>query len=290
MKTKYYESDYEEAFMQVLADNGWTTCNALELHRKETEALLEDDLRQSLSERYPDLTGAELTRVIANLRNTDCGRAYLTLRSVFTLYRDGFVMSRDDQSLPDMYVQYIDFEHPERNTFRAVNQLTMIEGKENRRPDIMLYVNDIPVCIIELKNPADPDADIYKAWEQIHIRYRRDIPSLMKYCALSCISDGANSRLGTTYSPYEHYYAWKKVHNEDKAARGVAEMQTLIAGAYTPVRLLSLLRDFVYFPDIKEDSDREVEVVCRYPQFFATERLPANWPYAPKARLVRPPY
>lgn len=211
MNNKDYINLYSTyAFMQVLADNGWTACNALELHRKETEALLENDLRQSLHDRHTELTEAELTRVVANLRNTDCGRAYLTLRSIFTLYRDGYVMSRDDQSLPDMHVQYIDFEHPERNIFRAVNQLTMIEGKENRRPDIMLYVNGIPVCIIELKNPADPDADIYKAWEQIHIRYRRDIPSLMKYCALSCISDGANSRLGTTYSPYEHYYAWKK--------------------------------------------------------------------------------
>lgn len=273
---KYYESDYEEAFMQVLADNGWTVSNALELHRKETEALLEGDLRKSLAARHKELTEAELTRVIANLRNTDMGRAYLTLRSVFTFYRDGYIFSRDDQTLPDMHVEYIDFYHPDRNTFRAVNQLTMIEGKENRRPDILLYVNGIPVCIIELKNPADPDADIYKAWEQIHVRYRRDIPSLMKYCALSCISDGANSRLGTTYSPYEHYYAWKKVHNEDNAARGVAEMKTLIAGAYAPARLLSILRDFVYFPDVKENEEKEVEVVCRYPQFFATERLFSN--------------
>lgn len=275
-KAKYYESDYEEAFMQVLGDNGWTTTNALELHRKETEALLESDMRQSIAARHTELTEAELTRVIANLRNTDQGRAYLTLRSVFTLYRDGYIFNRDDQTLPDMHVQYIDFDHSDKNIFRAVNQLTMIEGKENRRPDIMLYVNGIPVCIIELKNPADPDADIYKAWEQIHVRYRRDIPSLMKYCALSCISDGANSRLGTTYSPYEHYYAWKKVNNEDKAARGVAEMQTLIAGAYAPARLLSILRDFVYFPDVKEDEEKEVEVVCRYPQFFATERLFSN--------------
>lgn len=271
MSSKFYESDYEEAFMQTLEENGWIASNALELHRQETEALLESDLYDSLTTRYPDLTDTEVSRLIANLRNTDRGKLYLSLRDEFSTYRDDYVFSRDDTSLPDIPIKYIDFDQPGNNTFRAVNQLTMIEGKENRRPDILLYVNGIPVCIIELKNPADPEASIYDAWEQIHIRYRRDIPSLMKYCALSCISDGANSRLGTTYTPYEHYYAWKKVNNEDKPTRGVAEMQTLIQGAYRPERLLGILRDFVYFPD--EKTNEEKEIVCRYPQFFATYRL-----------------
>lgn len=275
-KSKYLESDYEEAFMDSLEDNGWLRTNALTLPRKETEALLEVDLRENLQSRYPDFTDNEIDRLIAGLRLIDKGKLYLTLREIFVTYRDGITFGRDDQSLPDLHVKYIDFDKVKGNKFRAVQQLTMIEGKENRRPDVMLYINGIPVCIIELKNPADPDADIYKAWEQIHKRYSRDIPSLMKYCALSCISDGSNTRLGTTYSQYEHYYAWKKVHNEDVAAKGIGEMQTLIQGAYAPNRLLTILRDFVYFPDIIENTDKEVEIVCRYPQFFATERLFTN--------------
>lgn len=136
----------------------------------------------------------------------------------------------------------------------------------------MLFINGIPVLIVELKNPADMNATIADAYDQIHIRYKRDIPHLMKYCALSCISDASNSRLGTTYTPYIHYYAWKKVENEDDTAKmGIPELLTLINGAYRPDRILQLLRDFTYFPDIK--LGKEEEIVCRYPQFFATHKL-----------------
>lgn len=116
------------------------------------------------------------------------------------------------------------------------------------------------------------NATIADAYDQIHIRYKRDIPHLMKYCALSCISDASNSRLGTTYTPYIHYYAWKKVENEDDTAKaGIPELMTLINGAYRPKRILQLLRDFTYFPDVK--AGKEEEIVCRYPQFFATHKL-----------------
>lgn len=111
------------------------------------------------------------------------------------------------------------------------------------------------------------NATIADAYDQIHIRYKRDIPHLMKYCALSCISDASNSRLGTTYTPYIHYYAWKKVENEDDTAKaGIPELMTLINGAYRPKRILQLLRDFTYFPDVK--AGKEEEIVCRYPQFL----------------------
>lgn len=140
---------------------------------------------------------------------------------------------------------------------------------------MLLLVNGIPTCIIELKNPTDPDATIANAYEQIHTRYRRDIPHLIRYTALSVLSDGSNTRLGTTYTPYEHYYAWKKVNNADEAAKdGLPQLQTLIAGAFAPKRYLQLLRDFVYFPDLTRG--KEEEIVCRYPQFFATHALFAN--------------
>ena len=274
---KYYESDFEDAFVQLLQQAGWQHSYGETLVREQTSALLEDDLTTFLHATYPDLTTGELQRCVAQLRNTTSTTEYLTAREVFRLYQDGFTLSRDDRSKPDMHVDYIDFETPDYNLFRAVNQFTMIEGKEERRPDVLLFVNGIPVCIIELKNPADENATIWDAWEQIHVRYRRDISSLTKYCALSCISDGANNRLGTPFSPFKHYYAWKKVNNEEeKAMDGVAEMVTLIEGALAPHRLISILRDFVYFPDVQDGKEDETEVVCRYPQYFATLKLEAN--------------
>lgn len=277
-KTRYHESDYEEAFIALLCQHGWTYTYGENLHRRYDECLIEDDLRAFLLRRYAAerLTDDETNAIIANLRNTGKETDYRTLRAVVSLYRDGFEFKRFATG-KTLWVDYMDFDKVENNTFRVVNQFTVNynAGRDNRRPDVLLFVNGIPVCIVELKNPTDERATIYDAYEQIHIRYKRDIPHLMKYCALSCLSDGNNTRLGTTYTPYIHYYAWKKVENEDKTALvGVPELQTLMEGAYRPGRLLSLLRDFCYFPDLK--AGRDEEIVCRYPQFFATRKLLAN--------------
>ena len=280
--SKFCESTYEEAFLQLLEENGWENTYGEDLHRKLDETIIEDDLREFLSRKYSDeaLTDDELSAIVSNLKNTGDVSEFLTLRKVVSLYcgrGDGFTFKRYDGNDTPLVIDYIDFINPGNNIFRAVNQFTVSykSGTKERRPDVLMFVNGIPVCIVELKNPAKASATIEDAYEQIHRRYRRDIPHLMKYCALSCISDGANTRLGTTYSEYIHYYAWKKVENEDPAAnKGVPQLETLIKGAYRPDRFLMLLRDFVYFPDVS--SGREEEVICRYPQFFATNMLAAS--------------
>ena len=115
------------------------------------------------------------------------------------------------QANEPMMIPLIDFDHPDNNIFRVVNQFTVdyVNNGEtkNRRPDVLLYVNGMPVCCIELKSPTDANATINKAWEQINIRYWRDIPHLLHYCPLACISDGVKTQLGTVRTPYEHFYA-----------------------------------------------------------------------------------
>ena len=276
MRVGYCESEYEAATLNLLEAEGWLCSRGDELHRKYSDTILEEDLNAFLCRRYPDFTGEERSRVVFNLRNTGGNTDYLALRSVGQLCLNGFVFDRDDASLPSRQVDYIDFERPDQNIFRAVSQLTVRELGAERRPDVLLYVNGIPLCIIELKNPAQRQASISSAWEQIHIRYKRDIPSLMKFCLLSVISDGGNTRLGTTCAPFEHYYAWKKVENEENAASGLGELQSLVKGALAPGRLLEIVRDFVYFPDVQEGQQQELEIVCRYPQFFAVRKLYAS--------------
>lgn len=174
-------------------------------------------------------------------------------------------------------VELIDFENPENNIFRVVNQFTVEYTnngqKENRRPDILLFVNGMPLCIIELKNPADFNATIHDAYEQIASRYWRDIPHLLHYCPLACISDGVKTRLGTVCTPYEHFYAWRRVNDGDKVSTlPFEETQTMIKGVYSPARFLEIFRDYIYFQDSEYDSE-EKEIVCRYPQFFAARLL-----------------
>lgn len=270
---KLYESEYEKGFCELMTQAGWLHTHGSKLNRLTSETLYENDLRDFLAMQYPMLSQSEYDAIVGNLRNIGEDTLYHTLRASFLLYRDGFTFNRlekDEQIL----VQYIDFEHPEKNIFRVTNQFEVSYGGSDkvRIPDVLLLVNGIPTCIIELKNPTDPNATIANAHDQIHIRYRRDIPHLIRYTALSVISDMSNTRLGTTYTPYEHYYAWKKINNSDNTAKsGLPELQTLIGGAFTPDRYLQLLRDFVYFPDLKRE--KEEEIVCRYPQFFATQAL-----------------
>lgn len=279
MNGKYYESDYEEAFVQLLQSEGWQyTYGENLVNHKVTEALYEKDLRDYIAANYNDrsLSANDVDGIVANLRNCGGATDYLALRNTFLLCQNGYTFRPTQPDKQPFLFEYIDFEHPEHNIFRCVNQYEMQQGKQTRIPDIMLFVNGIPVGIIELKNPTDPLADIGKAHTQITVRYKRDIFSLLKYCAIAVISDGSNSRLGTVFTPYEYFYAWKKVSGNENACTGVLELQSLVSGALNPNRLLQILRDFVYFPDVSEGTIDETEIVCRYPQFFATQKLRDN--------------
>lgn len=271
-KGKLYESDFEEALVSLFQDVHWAYTHGDEINRKLTDPLIEEDLRCYLQARYStrSLTPSEMDGIVANLRNISGQNDYYALQNAYYLYRDGY----DFQPLQGepFKLEYIDFVNPSRNIFRCVNQFTMVQGSENRRPDIMLYINGIPVCIIELKNPTTQNATIRDAHEQISIRYMRDIPNLLKYCALSVISDAAKTKLGTPFTPFEFYYEWKKVENEDQAGKGLDTLRTLVRGALCPERILEILRDYIYFPDPSDNQDT-TEIVCRYPQFFATRKL-----------------
>lgn len=279
MNGKLYESDYEQAFCQLLEEQGWTLSHGDTIHRQYTDALLEDDLRTYLQDRYctKGVPSEDIEHFIARIRNVGGATDYERHKAAFKLYHDGFDYNFADNSKPAIHIDYIDFskEDYDNNIFRAVNQFEMQEGKMHRRPDIMLFINGIPIGIIELKNPTDPNATIRNAQEQICNRYRRDIYSLLQYCALACISDGSNTRMGTVFTPYEFFYAWKKVENSDKVAAGIDEMRTMIAGALSPERITQILQDYIYIPD-NTDDDKEIEIVSRYPQYFATELLRDN--------------
>ncbi|MCD8290061.1 MAG: HsdR family type I site-specific deoxyribonuclease, partial [Prevotella sp.] len=274
---KYYESDFEEAFIEFLQETSWRYTFGDDLHRKLTDPLIEDDLREFIDAQYNDkqLSNTEKDKIIANLRNVSGQNDYYTLQKAFMLYRDGYDFTNRESGKEPFHLEYIDFEHPNHNIFRCINQFTMEQGRENRRPDILLFINGIPVCIIELKNPTNQNATVRDAHTQICTRYMRDIPNLLKYTALAVISDGAKNELGTPFTPFEFFYEWKKIENEDKPCNDIETLQTLISGALSPERTLEILRDYVYFPDPTNENDT-TEIVCRYPQFFATRKLRDN--------------
>lgn len=273
---RYCESEFEDAFLSFLEDEGWNYLPGNNIPRgSKTTVLYSDDMEQFLSKTNADLTVEEIHQIIDRVRLAGAESEFSTLHMVYRWMVDGVQFI--PQSGVARMVSLIDFEHPENNIFRAVNQFSVeyINNgqKENRRPDVLLFVNGIPLCIIELKNPADANATIYDAYEQITTRYWRDIPHLLHYCPLACISDGVKTRLGTVRTPYEHFYAWRRVNDGDKVSTlPFEETQTMIKGVYNPQRFLEIFRDYIYFQDSEYDSD-EYEIVCRYPQFFATRLL-----------------
>jgi len=278
MKGKFFESDYEEALIDLLVQQGWEYTNGgnESISRKNREVLLVKDLKFYLQQRYVDLQASDIEEIIDRLRHMSGQTHFERLRNTYYLVRDGFRYTRNqDGKIFD--IEFVDFEQQNtNNVYRCVNQFEVGYGPKDdvRIPDVLLFINGIPLCIFELKNPTDFNATIANAYDQIHTRYKRDIPHLLRYCPLSCISDATvnNTKLGTTYTPYNHYYVWKKVNNEDESAkRGADQVKTIVAGVYEPNRFLEIVRDYVYFPD--KTHDKEEEVVCRYPQFFATRML-----------------
>lgn len=272
----FVESDYENALIAFLEREGWQYLYGDSIPRaNRKEVLYMDDLLLFLKDNYKNVNDEELQRIADNVRLVGAHSDFATLHKVYKWMIDG--MPAIDKKGEPTTVALVDFENVDNNIFRVVNQFAveyMNNGvTKNRRPDVLLYVNGIPVCVIELKNPADANATIEDAWEQINTRYWRDIPGLLHYCPLACISDGVKTRLGTVRTPYEHFYAWRRVENGDKVSTmPFDELETMVRGVYRPERFLEIFRDYVYFQDENFDND-EKEIVCRYPQFFATRLL-----------------
>lgn len=272
----YCESQYEYAFIGFLEKEDWTYMSGNDIKRTtKREVLIKSDFIKALNDNNPFLTSDEAEKIYDNVRLVGAETDFATLHKVYGWMVDGIQFTLSNGT-PKM-VKLIDFDNPKNNIFKVVNQLVVEytnNGKnETRRPDVVLYVNGLPLCIIELKNPSDANATIHDAWQQINIRYWRDIPHLLHYCPLACISDGVKTRLGTVKTPYQHFYAWRRVNDGDKVSTlPFEETKTMIKGVYSPERFLEIFRDYIYFQDSIFDKN-EVEIVCRYPQFFAARLL-----------------
>ena len=271
---KFAEEELEKAIISLFEEEGYDYLPGDSIHRKFEDVLLEDDLKTFLKNRYADenLTDLELKTIINRLSNISSSPIYFASREAFLLATEGFNLEREDKTKLALHVSYIDFDHTENNIFKVVNQYS-VNDRELRRPDLLIFINGIPVTIFEFKTAISEDTTIYDAWQQINIRYKRDLPSLVKYCFLSVISDGANTKMGSIFTPYKFYYAWNKIDDHESARDGISSLLTMIKGAFSKRRLLSILRDFIFYPD---DSQKEEVIVCRYPQFFAATKMFEN--------------
>lgn len=271
-KGNFTESELEKAIIELFKQQGYTYLHGDEIHRPFKDVLLYDDLKAFLLSQYPDLTQSELSKIISRLDNLPAVPLYEGNCDTYRLISEGFDFVREDPSKIGLHINFIDFDNIDNNSFKVINQF-IVEDGQTRIPDMLIFINGIPVSIFEFKSAIEEGKTIHNAWEQITIRYARDIPSLLKYTALSVICDGANTRLGTIFTPYEFYYAWNKANEQDTVANGISSLFTMVEGAFAKDRVLSILRDFIFYPD---DSEKQEAIICRYPQFFAANKMLSN--------------
>ena len=270
----FNEHALEMGIMELFEQQGYSYQSGETIHKELSDVLLRDDLKLYLMDRYgaEGITPLEVERVMSKLTADNGAPLYLQNVQTYRLMTEGFTIKREDASLPDLFVEVIDFKDIDKNIFKIVNQLE-IKGVEKRIPDGIVYLNGLPVVVLEFKSAVKVDTTIMNAYTQLTVRYRRDVPDLFRYNAFIVISDGVNNKYGTLFSDYEFFYAWRKVERTDKPNDGINSLHTMMQGLFRKERLLSVIKDFVFFPDT---SKSETKIVCRYPQFFATNRLYEN--------------
>lgn len=294
---KFTEETLEQAIIELFEAENYQHLNGIHIHKEMSDVLLRDDLSAYLRTQYrnEDITENEIKSIIRSFDVLPSSALYDSNKAIIKMISDGFPLKREDRKKKDLFIQLIDFSITDRanqfaesknfkiaaepiqsynlsskNIFKIVNQLE-IQGFEKRIPDGIVYINGLPLVVLEFKSAIKENSTIRDAYTQLTTRYRRDIPELFKYNALCVISDGVNSKSGSLFSDYDYFYSWRKVEGDEPVEQaGINSLFTMIKGLFNQERLLDVIQHFVFFPDT---STKEEKIIPRYPQYYATNKL-----------------
>jgi len=267
----FIEENLENLFITLFKEKEYEYIAGVTIQRNPRQITLYNDLRQYLISRYPDITDFEIQTVARSFADKS-GNSYVNNRNTLRNIREGFKIKREDNKT-HMWINLLDFDHPDKNIFKFVNQYEVRGPKNTRIPDGIVFVNGIPLVILEFKSTTREEATLEDAYTQINTRYVRDIPDIFIYNAFTVISDGINSRIGTAFTDYANYYAWNKADAEDPPSDGGQSLFKMMDGVFRKERLLDIIRNFIYFPDDSGDNEK---IICRYPQYFGATKLLEN--------------
>jgi type I restriction enzyme R subunit len=215
------------------------------------QVVLEERLRRALESLNPDAPAEALDEAFRKLTRADAPSLTARNRLIHRMIVDGVTSEyrRPDGSISAVQVRVIDFDNPDNNDWLAVNQFAVSESKHTRRPDIVVFVNGLPLAVIELKNPADEEATIWTAFQQIQT-YKNEIPSLFAYNAALVVSDGVEARIGTITADWERFMPWRTIEGDTVAPDTLPQLEVLLRGVFEKRRFLDLLRYFIVFEDL----------------------------------------
>ena len=272
----FSESDVERASLEWLGGLGYATvageaiapCEAAAERQDFGEVVLVDRIRAALARLNPGLDPAAIDDAFRKLMRADGSSLVARNRAMHRMLVDGVPVEyrRPDGSIAGAQVQVVAFDRPDDNDWLAVNQFTVIDDKHNRRPDVVVFVNGLPLGVIELKNPADEKATLWSAFNQLQT-YKQEIPSLFTTNAALVISDGVHARIGSLTADRERFMPWRTVSGEKVAPPTLAELQVLLQGVFEKRRFLDLVRHFTVFEE--GDGGVVAKKLAGYHQFHA---------------------
>jgi type I restriction enzyme R subunit len=273
----FTESIVEEAALAWLDGLGWAIAHGPDIAAGAAAAeradldyrdvILEARLRQSLTRLNPDLAPEAIEDAFRKLVRLEAPSLIERNRAIHRMLVDGITVEfrRADGSIGGAQARLIDFEHSDKNDWLAVNQFTVAEGQHTRRPDIVLFLNGLPLAVIELKNAADENADIWSAFRQLQT-YQVQVPSLFATNAVLVASDGTQARVGSIGAGKEWFKPWRTITGRDDDT-GLAELQVMLAGVFEKRRFLDFVRHFVVFEDF--GGGKVFKKIAGYHQFHA---------------------
>ncbi len=275
---KFTESEVEDAAREWLENLGWTVVHGPEIEPDTAdpertnygEVVLEQRLRDALARLKPKLPASALEDAFRKLTRPEGTTLEVRNRAVHRMIVDGVTVEYRDAggAIRGAQARIVDFDNPANNDWLAVNQFTVIENKQKRRPDIVLFVNGLPLGLIELKNPADEKSTVWTAWGQFQT-YKAELPSLFSFNAALIASDGVAARIGTLTAGKEWFKPWRTITGEALADPTSPELQVMLAGVAEPRRFLSLIRDFILFED--DGGGKLAKKIAGYHQLHAVE-------------------
>jgi type I restriction enzyme R subunit len=279
---KLTEAQLEDITLTWFQDLGYTCLHGPDLAPDEPAAeresyhdvILTGRLRDALARLNPDLPADALDEALRRVSHPDTPALIGSNRAFHRMLVHGVPIEyrRPDDTIAGEQVWLLDFDHPESNDWLVLNQYTVIDGQHNRRPDLVLFVNGLPLALIELKNPADEEATVWAAFNQVQT-YKQEVPALFTTNEALVISDGLTARIGTLTSDMERFMPWRTIAG-DQAPASQLELEVLVRGVFAPARFLDLLRSFIVFED--EGDETIVKKMAGYHQYHAVNRALAE--------------
>src|SRR5438445_11029244 len=231
------------------------------------QVFLAGRLRQALARINPALPVEAIDDTFRKITRLDGATLDARNRAFHRLLVDGVTVEyRTDGAIRGAQARLLDFDNPDNNEWLAVNQFSVVENKHHRRPDVVIFVNGLPLGVIELKNAADEDATVWDAFQQLQT-YQAEIPSLLSYNETLLISDGVQARIGSLGAGWEWFKPWRTITGESLADTHLPELQVMIQGVFDKRRFLDLVRHFVVFEDF--GGGAVAKKIAGYHQFHA---------------------